>query len=161
MTRDEILDQIRRDLLATLAGPVAERRAAPRGPVYRRAVHEAAHAVVARIGGFQPWELSIFPQDRTGGHIVYTAPDRPAPSRQEVDRWLAKPLSEAVIARGLALVLAPTCDRRTVHDYFRAARRQAEDLISGNWAAIEALAEELSDPGCMDAASMHALLDGM
>ena len=160
------------DVLRTLAGPIAERRATEGGGGFRRwiswdqsrAFHESGHICIAAAVGFHPWRVSIR-IDQTvkvgagfmggvasAGITREPVTDLPPGTELETDR--------RSVAR-TCLVLAM---REEVHGWRGAVRAmnrlrsQARGLVEKHWAAITILAIGLEQHGELDRAQIERIL---
>lgn len=160
------------DVLRTLAGPIAERRAMDGGGGFRRwlswdqscAYHEAGHLVIAWALGFHPWQASIKPDPTvkigagfvggfaSAGITKEPVLDLPPGSKLETDRQS--------VAR-TCLVLALREEKRGWRGAVRVMNRlrlQARDLVEQYWAGITILAIALQQHGELDRAQIERIL---
>jgi ATP-dependent Zn protease len=157
MTDAEFSVWLQRSLITTLAGPVAQRRLGRSSNIrLRRAYHEAGHAVAERHVGRKVWQVSVLPQGRVGGYSFSKLPGSPAPTQDEINSTVAQSGSDALVARSHARYLAP--DRATRRAYYRAARREAEQLIAEHWNDVCELAVALFRWRKLDAADIDEIL---
>ena len=160
------------DVLRTLAGPIAERRATEGGGGFRRwiswdqsrAFHESGHICIAAAVGFHPWHVSIKLDQNvkigagfmggvaSAGITREPVADLPPGTELETDR--------RSVAR-TCLVLAM---REEVHGWRGAVRAmnrlrsQARGLVEKHWVAITILAIALEQHGELDRCAIERIL---
>ncbi len=160
------------DVLRTLAGAIAERRATDGGGGFRRwvrwdllrAYHESGHICIAAAVGFHPWHVSIRVDQNvkigagfmggvaSAGITREPVADLPPGTELETDR--------RSVAR-TCLVLAMREEVRGWRGAIRAMNRlrsQARGLVERHWVAITILAIALLQHGELDRAQIERIL---
>lgn len=165
-----------RNAIVAFAGDAAQRFSGM--PRYTRrgiAVHESAHAVVARVLGGYLCEVTIMADPLTligrggngssGGHVKWALeppppdwraralrkrPDRP----NRVDNDIACGVFQAYV-----LALTDGTDWRTVLSVARELRRAARNLVAQHWPRIEALADALQAGQTVDGPEAERIIE--
>jgi hypothetical protein len=175
---DEVQDEHERDLRLTQGATSDESARADEiaSAAWRRAFHEAGHAVVALSIGYEVELLSIKESGDLGGHAVIASID-PLIPRHEIQitlagwigEWLANDRMPLVSGRESAkgddasvdalvagMLVAP--QREAV---FRAeCSAAAERILVERWAAVTAIATELVDHGTIDGVRVQKIVEG-
>jgi len=156
--------------LYALAGPagvtVAIKREAinwPHSPI-AYAYHEAAHCLAAYLVRWQPYQLTIVPEeitDRHGRTVTAggscSASPRPV---KDVSSFTHSKDTDRRIAVMWCSLLTPQWGWQSTRRLVRQLEKQAEEMLNEKWDLLDRLAEELFNKKVLDQAAIEAVLTG-
>lgn len=148
--------------------------------IKRTAIHEAAHAVVARLFNIPVDTVTIVPTDDSWGHMRWIPPDGFDPDEEDhietVHRTimvkLAGPASEEIafgqsgdgcghdFDTAVDIACYITGNDEELQRIYDEKWEQTKQLLSEHWSTVEALAEQLLIHKTLDGNQVHQLMAG-